>query len=55
MNCNNLAGDMYSLHKQGCNVAFADGAVHYIRASTDINVMASLVTACGTEMISIPD
>jgi prepilin-type N-terminal cleavage/methylation domain-containing protein/prepilin-type processing-associated H-X9-DG protein len=55
MNCNNLAGDIYSFHTGGAPVAFADGSVRFVRDSVSIVVLASLVTKAGGEVVSPSD
>jgi prepilin-type N-terminal cleavage/methylation domain-containing protein/prepilin-type processing-associated H-X9-DG protein len=52
MNCDNQSGDIYSFHTGGANVCFADGSVRFVRESIDINVLVSLVTRGGGEVIS---
>jgi prepilin-type N-terminal cleavage/methylation domain-containing protein/prepilin-type processing-associated H-X9-DG protein len=52
MNCNNLQGDIYSFHIGGANVAFADGSVRFVKESVSIQVLASLVTKDGGEIIT---
>jgi prepilin-type N-terminal cleavage/methylation domain-containing protein/prepilin-type processing-associated H-X9-DG protein len=51
MNCNNLAGDIYSFHTGGANVAFADGSVRLIRDGVSIVTLAQLVTKGGGEVV----
>jgi len=51
MNCNNLAGDIYSFHTGGANVAFADGSVKLVKDSVTIQVLAALVTKGGGEVV----
>jgi prepilin-type N-terminal cleavage/methylation domain-containing protein/prepilin-type processing-associated H-X9-DG protein len=51
MNCNNLAGDIYSFHTGGANVAFVDGSVRLIREGVSIVVLAELVTKGGGEVV----
>jgi prepilin-type N-terminal cleavage/methylation domain-containing protein/prepilin-type processing-associated H-X9-DG protein len=51
MNCNNLQGDIYSFHTGGANIVFADGSVHFVRDSVNINTLAALVTKGGGEVV----
>lgn len=51
VNCTN-DHEVYSFHPGGANVAFADGAVHFLGASIDIRVFAALVTRAGGEVVS---
>jgi prepilin-type N-terminal cleavage/methylation domain-containing protein/prepilin-type processing-associated H-X9-DG protein len=51
MNCNNLAGDIYSFHTGGANICFADGSVRFVSSSINIGTLASLVTKGGGEVI----
>lgn len=55
MNTNNLAGDVYSFHNQGANIAFADGSVRFIRQSITIQTMAAIVTANNGETPVLDD
>jgi len=50
MNCNNLAGDIYSFHPGGANICFADGSVHFVRQTITIQTLAALVTAYSGEV-----
>jgi prepilin-type N-terminal cleavage/methylation domain-containing protein/prepilin-type processing-associated H-X9-DG protein len=51
INCNNLAGDIYSFHPGGANVAFADGSVRFVKESVTIALLAALVTKTGGEVV----
>jgi len=51
MNCNNLQGDIYSFHRGGANIAFADGSVRFIKESIKIQTMAALVTKSSGEIV----
>jgi prepilin-type N-terminal cleavage/methylation domain-containing protein/prepilin-type processing-associated H-X9-DG protein len=51
MNCDNQQGDIYSFHPGGANVLFADGSVRFVKASININTLASLVTKAGGEVV----
>jgi prepilin-type N-terminal cleavage/methylation domain-containing protein/prepilin-type processing-associated H-X9-DG protein len=55
MNCNNLAGDIYSFHNGGAPVAFADGSVRFVRDTVSIVTLAALVTKAGGEVVSPGD
>ena len=55
MNCNNLAGDIYSFHNGGAPVAFADGSVRFVRDTVSILTLAALVTKAGGEVVSPGD
>jgi prepilin-type N-terminal cleavage/methylation domain-containing protein/prepilin-type processing-associated H-X9-DG protein len=47
VNCTN-ANEIYGLHPNGANVAFADGSVRTLPAGLDINIVIPLMTrACG--------
>jgi prepilin-type processing-associated H-X9-DG protein len=50
LNCTNDR-QPYSFHPGGCNVLFADGAVHFLRAGMDIRVLAALATRAGGEVV----
>jgi len=54
MNCTN-AGELYSFHTGGANVAFADGSVRFLSESIDIRILARLITRAGGELISAAD
>src|SRR5215831_2005208 len=49
MNCSNDFG-FYGFHTGGANMVFADGAVHFVPAATDIKVLVALVTCGGGEV-----
>jgi prepilin-type N-terminal cleavage/methylation domain-containing protein/prepilin-type processing-associated H-X9-DG protein len=51
INCTNLR-EVYSFHPGGANTVFADGSVHFLRASIDIRIFARLVTRAGDEVVS---
>jgi prepilin-type processing-associated H-X9-DG protein len=51
VNCTNNR-EVYSFHPDGANVAFADGSVHFLKATINIRVFARLVTRAGGEIIS---
>lgn len=50
INCNNSQG-VYSFHTGGAMASFADGSVHMLSESLDANVLFSLVTINGGEII----
>jgi prepilin-type N-terminal cleavage/methylation domain-containing protein/prepilin-type processing-associated H-X9-DG protein len=54
VNCTNDR-EVYSFHPGGANVVFADGSVHFLKATIDIRVFARLVTRAGGEVISDGD
>jgi prepilin-type processing-associated H-X9-DG protein len=54
INCTNDF-EFYSFHTGGANAAFADGSVHFLGASIDINVLVKLVTRAGGEVVSGSD
>jgi prepilin-type N-terminal cleavage/methylation domain-containing protein/prepilin-type processing-associated H-X9-DG protein len=51
MNCNNLAGDIYSFHPGGANIVFADGSVRFVRETVSIVTLAALVTKDSGEVV----
>ena len=53
INCHN-DGELYSFHSGTANVLFADGHIKYLSASTDIRVVARLITPRGGEIVSDP-
>jgi prepilin-type N-terminal cleavage/methylation domain-containing protein/prepilin-type processing-associated H-X9-DG protein len=54
INCTNDK-EVYSLHPGGANAVFADGSVHFLKASIDIRVLARLITRAGGEVVSAND
>ena len=54
VNCTNDR-EVYSFHTGGANVVFADGSVHFLKATIDIRVFARLVTRAGGEVVSASD
>lgn len=54
VNCNNTAGDIYSFHRGGANLAYCDGHVSFIAQDIAINVLVALVTKAGTETVVLP-
>jgi prepilin-type N-terminal cleavage/methylation domain-containing protein/prepilin-type processing-associated H-X9-DG protein len=43
------SGSIYSFHVGGANFLFADGSVHWLGDTTDVNTMVSLITRAGGE------
>jgi prepilin-type N-terminal cleavage/methylation domain-containing protein/prepilin-type processing-associated H-X9-DG protein len=54
INCTNDR-EVYSFHPGGANAVFADGSVHFLKASMDIRLFARLVTRAGGEVVSGSD
>jgi type II secretory pathway pseudopilin PulG len=54
INCSNDR-DVYSFHPAGASAVFADGSVHFLKASISIRVFARLVTRAGGEVVSTSD
>ena len=54
INCTNDR-EVYSFHPGGANAVFADGSVHFLKASIDIRIFAHLVTRAGGEVVSASD
>jgi prepilin-type N-terminal cleavage/methylation domain-containing protein/prepilin-type processing-associated H-X9-DG protein len=54
VNCTNDR-EVYSFHPTGANVVFADGHVHFLKATIDIRIFARLVTRAGGEVVSAGD
>ena len=53
INCTNDR-EVYSFHPGGASAVFADGSVHFLKASMDIRIFARLVTRAGGEVATIP-
>lgn len=51
INCTNNR-EVYSFHPGGANAVFADGAVHFLKATINFRVFARLVTRAGGEVVS---
>jgi prepilin-type N-terminal cleavage/methylation domain-containing protein/prepilin-type processing-associated H-X9-DG protein len=51
VNCHN-DGELYSFHPGIANTLFADGHIKYLSASTDIRIVARLITPRGQEVVS---
>jgi len=54
INCTNDK-EVYSFHPGGASAVFADGSVHFLKASIDIRIFARLVTRAGGEVVSASD
>ena len=55
VNCTNN-NEMFSLHMaDGVNVVLADGAVRFLAATIDIDVVASLITVHGEEILNMEE
>jgi prepilin-type processing-associated H-X9-DG protein len=54
INCTN-DHEVYSFHSGGANAVFADGSVHFLKATMDIRIFARLVTRAGGEVVSVSD
>jgi len=50
LNCNN-DGEVYAFHPGGATAVFADGHVRFLRAGTDVQVLAALITRAGGEVL----
>jgi prepilin-type N-terminal cleavage/methylation domain-containing protein len=48
-NCTN-SNEVYSFHTAGANHVFADGSVHFIRASMDIRLFVKFITRIGNDV-----
>jgi prepilin-type N-terminal cleavage/methylation domain-containing protein len=49
INCTN--SEVYSFHRQGAHVLFADGAARLLRSDVDLRVLAKLITRAGGEVV----
>ena len=54
INCTNDR-ELYSFHTGGANAVFADGSVHFLKATIDIRAFARLVTRAGGEVVCAGD
>src|SRR5207249_3242632 len=54
INCTNDR-EVYGFHPGGANAVFADGSVHFLKATIDIRAFARLVTRAGSEVVSDGD
>jgi prepilin-type processing-associated H-X9-DG protein len=52
VNCSNDYG-LYSFHKGGANCVFCDGSAHFIPATTNISILAGLVTRDNSDAVII--
>jgi prepilin-type N-terminal cleavage/methylation domain-containing protein len=50
-NCTNN-NEVYSFHTGGANHVFADGSVHFIKASMDIRLFVKLLTRAGDDIVT---
>ena len=50
-NCTNN-NEVYSFHTGGANHVFADGSVHFIKASMDIRLFVKLLTRAGDDVVT---
>ena len=50
-NCTNN-NEVYSFHSGGANHVFADGSVHFIKASMDIRLFVKLLTRSGEDIVT---
>jgi prepilin-type N-terminal cleavage/methylation domain-containing protein/prepilin-type processing-associated H-X9-DG protein len=48
-------GEAYSFHPGGANFAICDGSVQFLNASTDIRIVARLITRAGAELAGIEE
>jgi prepilin-type N-terminal cleavage/methylation domain-containing protein len=53
MNCTN-SDEMYGFHTGGMTMALCDGSSRLLSQSTDIRVLARLITAAGGEVLELP-
>ena len=51
LNCSNNS-EIFGFHTSGCNVAFADGSVHFLSGSMNLCTLAALVTRSGGEVVN---
>jgi prepilin-type N-terminal cleavage/methylation domain-containing protein/prepilin-type processing-associated H-X9-DG protein len=52
LNCSNNS-EVYGFHRGGANVVMADGSVHFLANTTDLCVLAALMTRAGSEEVSL--
>jgi hypothetical protein len=50
-NCTN-DNEVYSFHAGGANHVFADGSVHFVKASMDIRLVVKLLTRVGDDVVT---
>jgi prepilin-type N-terminal cleavage/methylation domain-containing protein/prepilin-type processing-associated H-X9-DG protein len=53
MNCTN-SDEMYGFHPTGMNAAMCDGSARFISQSTDIRILARLISCAGGEVVEVP-
>jgi prepilin-type N-terminal cleavage/methylation domain-containing protein/prepilin-type processing-associated H-X9-DG protein len=51
INCTNDR-EVYSFHPGGANAVFADGSVHFLKASLDMRMLARMATRAGGEVVT---
>lgn len=51
INCTN-DHEVYSFHPGGANAVFADGSVHFLKASLDMRMLARMATRAGGEVVT---
>jgi prepilin-type processing-associated H-X9-DG protein len=51
INCTN-AREVYGFHSGGANTVFADGSVHFLKATVDLRLLRALVTIKSGESIT---
>jgi len=54
MNCDNI-NETYSFHAGGCNFAFGDGSVRFLKSSIPVGLLGQLGTASGGEVVASLD
>jgi len=54
INCNNQQGDIYSFHPGGANISYCDGHVSFLSSQVGLNILVSLVTRGGGEIVDVP-
>jgi prepilin-type processing-associated H-X9-DG protein len=54
INCTNFF-EVYSFHRAGANILFADGSVRFLQAKMHVRVYAPLLTRAGGEVVSAND
>jgi prepilin-type processing-associated H-X9-DG protein len=54
INCNNQQGDIYSFHFGGANLCYCDGHVSFLSEQVGLNILVSLVTKGGGEIVDLP-
>jgi prepilin-type N-terminal cleavage/methylation domain-containing protein len=53
INCSNNS-EVYGFHRTGANVVMGDGSVHFLSTSTDLCVLAAIMTRAGGEEVTFP-